>query len=123
MSEIWFRSGEATVLAAEGQVTDAMPEVVIGSVKGPVGTAFATMMGQTVGHTRFFVLRNLNQMVRPATMMTSKVTISGEGYINLFGGVVQAAIGDAIVDCLKDGVCNVGARFCIYLAKHKLIQP
>jgi formaldehyde-activating enzyme involved in methanogenesis len=59
MTEIWFRSGEATVLAAEGQVTDAMPEVVIGSVKGPVGTAFATMMGQAVGHTRFFVIRDL----------------------------------------------------------------
>lgn len=117
MSEIWFRSGEATVLASEGQVTDAMPEVVIGSVKGPVGTAFATMMGQTVGHTRFFVIRNLNQMVRPATMMTSKVTISSEGYINLFGGVVQAAIGDAIVDCLKDGVLpeSAGEELCMII--------
>jgi 5,6,7,8-tetrahydromethanopterin hydro-lyase len=102
--EIWFRAGEATVLAAEGQATDAMPEIVIGSVKGPVGTAFASMMGQSVGHTRFFVIRNLNQMVRPATMMTSKVTISSSAYIELFGGVVQAAIGDAIVDCLKDKV-------------------
>ena len=90
--DIWFRAGEATVLAREGQVTDAMPEVVIGSVKGPVGTAFASMMGQTVGHTRFFVIRNLNQMVRPATMMTSKVTISSAAYVDLFGGVVQAAV-------------------------------
>jgi 5,6,7,8-tetrahydromethanopterin hydro-lyase len=115
MSEIWFRAGEATVLAAEGQVTDAMPEVVIGSVKGPVGTAFASMMGQTVGHTRFFVIRDLNQMVRPATMMTSKVTITNETYINLFGGVVQAAIGDAIVDCLKDGTLppEAGDELCM----------
>jgi formaldehyde-activating enzyme len=102
--EIWFRAGEATVLASEGQATDAMPEVVIGSVKGPVGTAFASMMGQSVGHTRFFVIRDLNQMVRPATMMTSKVTISSAAYVELFGGVVQAAIGDAIVDCLKEKV-------------------
>ena len=28
MQEIWFRTGEATVLAAEGQYTDAMPEVL-----------------------------------------------------------------------------------------------
>lgn len=103
MTDIWFRAGEATVLASEGQVTDAMPEIVIGSVKGPVGTAFASMMGQTIGHTRFFVIRDLNQMVRPATMMTSKVTITNETYIGLFGGVVQAAIGDAIVDCLAEG--------------------
>lgn len=101
--DIWFRTGEATVLAAEGQATDAMPEIVIGSVKGPVGTAFATMMGQAVGHTRFFVIRDLNQMVRPATMMTSKVTITSAAYVDLFGGVVQAALADAIVDCVADG--------------------
>jgi len=99
-----FCAGEATVLAKEGQATDAMPEVVIGSVKGPVGTAFASMMGQSVGHTRFFVIRDLNQMVRPPTMMTSKVTIPNAAYIELFGGVVQAALGDAIVDCLKEKI-------------------
>jgi formaldehyde-activating enzyme len=104
MDTIWFRTGEATVLAKEGQFTDAMPEVVIGSVRGPVGTAFATMMGQAVGHTRFFVIRDLNQMVRPATMMTSKVTIPGAAYVDLFGGVVQGALGDAIVDCVAEGV-------------------
>jgi len=37
MNEIWLRTGEATVLAAEGQFTDAMPEVMIGSIRGPVG--------------------------------------------------------------------------------------
>jgi formaldehyde-activating enzyme len=104
MDTIWFRTGEATVLASHGQFTDAMPEIVIGSVKGPVGTAFASMMGQAIGHTRFFVIRDLNQMVRPAAMMTSKVTIPNAAYVELFGGVVQAAIGDAIIDSVKDGV-------------------
>lgn len=103
MTDIWFRTGEATVLAAEGQATDAMPEVVIGSVRGPVGHAFASMLGQSMGHTRFFVVRDLNQQVRPAAVMTTKVTISGAAYVELFGGVVQAAIGDAIVDCLGEG--------------------
>ena len=50
MSDIWFRTGEATVLAADGQFTDAMPEVLIGSVRGPAGHAFASMMGQAAGH-------------------------------------------------------------------------
>lgn len=104
MSDIWFRTGEATVLAAEGQFTDAMPEVLIGSVRGPAGQAFATMMGQSAGHTRMFVIRDLNQMVRPATMMTTKVTIASAEYVELLGGVVQAAIGDAIVDCLAEGI-------------------
>ncbi|MBS7539411.1 formaldehyde-activating enzyme [Ancylobacter lacus] len=104
MSDIWFRTGEATVLAAEGQYTDAMPEVLIGSVRGPAGHAFAAMMGQVQGHTRMFVVRDLNQMVRPATMMTTKVTIQSAEYVNLLGGVVQGAIGDAIVDCLAEGI-------------------
>jgi formaldehyde-activating enzyme len=104
MSEIWFRTGEATVLAAEGQATDAMPEVVIGSVRGPVGHAFASLMGQVKGHTRMFVVRDLNQAVKPATLMTTKVTIKNMAYADLLGGVVQAAMGDAIVDCLAEDI-------------------
>lgn len=104
MTDIWFKTGEATVLAAEGQATDAMPEVVIGSVKGPVGTAFATMLGQSKGHTRMFAIRDLNQMVRPATMMTSKVTIKSSAYVGLLGGVVQGAIADAVLDSVIAGV-------------------
>ncbi|MEJ0093546.1 MAG: formaldehyde-activating enzyme [Methylocella sp.] len=104
MSEIWLCTGEATVLAAEGQFTDAMPEVMIGNVKGPVGHAFAAMAGQVAGHPRMFVIRDLNQMVRPATMMTTKVTVNSSDYVELLGGVVQAATGDAIVDCLKEGI-------------------
>jgi len=104
MNEIWLRTGEATVLAAEGQFTDAMPEVMIGSIRGPVGHAFAAMAGQAEGHPRMFVIRDLNQMVRPPTMMTTKMTVRSEAYVELLGGVVQAATGDAIVDCVKDGI-------------------
>ncbi|GLK80387.1 formaldehyde-activating enzyme [Methylopila turkensis] len=104
MTNIVFRTGEATVLAAEGQATDAMPEIVIGRVDGPVGHAFAGMLGQTVGHTRMFVVRDLNQQVKPATMMTTKATIHTAEYVDLLGGVVQAATGDAILDSVIEGV-------------------
>ena len=104
MNEIWLRTGEATVLAADGQFTDAMPEVMIGHVKGPVGHAFAAMAGQVAGHPRMFVIRDLNQMVRPATMMTTKMTVRSSEYVELLGGIVQAATGDAIVDLLSEGV-------------------
>jgi formaldehyde-activating enzyme len=104
MSEIWLRAGEATVLAADGQFTDAMPEVMIGDVKGPVGHAFAAMAGQVAGHPRMFVIRDCNQMVRPPTMMTTKMTVRSEAYVELLGGVVQGAIGDAIVDCVAEGL-------------------
>jgi formaldehyde-activating enzyme len=101
---IWLATGEATVLAADGQYTDAMPEVLIGDVKGPVGHAFAGMTGQVAGHPRMFVIRDLNQQVRPATMMTTKMTVKSEAYVELLGGIVQAATGDAIVDCVAEGI-------------------
>jgi formaldehyde-activating enzyme len=99
-----FRVGEATVFASDGQYTDAMPEILIGRTSGPVGQAFANMMGQTAGHTRMFAIRACNQLVRPATMMVPKVTIKDMATAELFGGVVQAATGDAIVDCLAEGI-------------------
>ena len=104
MSGIWLATGEATVLAKDGQYTDAMPEVMIGKVKGPVGHAFAAMAGQVAGHPRMFVIRDLNQQVRPATMMTTKMTVKSEAYVELLGGIVQAATGDAIVDCVAEGI-------------------
>ncbi len=104
MSDIIFKAGEATVFAAEGQYTDAMPEILIGRVDGPVGQAFANMMGQTAGHTRMFAIRACNQMVKPATMMVPKVTIKHMDAVNLLGGVIQAATADAVVDCVAEGV-------------------
>jgi formaldehyde-activating enzyme len=114
---IFFRAGEATVFAREGQFTDAMPEVLIGSVDGPAGQAFANMMGQTAGHTRMFAIRACNQLVRPVTMMVPKVTIKSSAYVNLFGGVVQSAIADAVLDCVIEGVLPKAEvdRICILI--------
>ena len=104
MSDILFKTGEATVFAAEGQYTDAMPEILIGSVNGPVGQAFANLMAQHAGHTSMFAIRACNQMVRPATMMVPKVTIKHMDAINLLGGVVQVATADAVLDSVIEGV-------------------
>ena len=104
MSDIIFKTGEATVFAAEGQYTDAMPEILIGRVDGPVGQAFANMMAQHAGHTSMFAIRACNQMVRPATMMVPKVTIKHMDAINLLGGVVQVATADAVLDSVIEGV-------------------
>jgi len=104
MSDLIFKTGEATVFAAEGQYTDAMPEILIGRVDGPVGQAFANMMAQHAGHTSMFAIRACNQMVRPATMMVPKVTIKHMDAINLLGGVVQVATADAVLDSVIEGV-------------------
>jgi 5,6,7,8-tetrahydromethanopterin hydro-lyase len=99
-----FHAGEATVLAADGQFTDAMPEILIGRVDGPVGQAFANMMAQSKGHTAMFAIRACNQLVRPATITVPKVTLKDSANIDLFGGVVQSATADAVLDCVIEGI-------------------
>ena len=99
-----FHAGEATVFAREGQFTDAMPEILIGRTDGPVGQAFANMMAQSKGHTAMFAIRACNQLVRPATIVVPKVTLKDFANIDLFGGVVQGATADAVVDCLIEGI-------------------
>lgn len=101
---ILFRTGEATVFASDNQGTDAMPEILIGDVKGPAGYAFANLMGQTAGHTRMFAIRACNQQVRPATLIVPKVTMKSGDYINLFAGPVQSAVADAVLDSVTEGV-------------------
>lgn len=99
-----FCAGEATVLAKDGQATDAMPEILIGRTDGPVGQAFANMMAQSKGHTAMFAIRACNQMVRPPTMLVPKVTLKDSVNIDLFGGVVQSAVADAVVDAVAEGL-------------------
>ncbi|MBN8487944.1 MAG: formaldehyde-activating enzyme [Burkholderiales bacterium] len=110
-----FHAGEATVLAADGQFTDAMPEILIGRVDGPVGPAFANMMAQTKGHTAMFAIRACNQLVRPATITVPKVTLKDMANIDLFGGVVQSATADAVIDCVIEGIIpkDVANELCI----------
>jgi len=104
MTDLTLKAGEATVFAADGQSTDAMPEILIGRKDGPVGQAFANMMAQHAGHTSMFAIRACNQMVRPITMMVPKVTIKNSATINLLGGVVQVATADAVLDSVIEGV-------------------
>ena len=99
-----FHAGEATVFAGDGQFTDAMPEVLIGRTDGPVGQAFANMMAQSKGHTAMFAIRACNQLVRPATIIVPKVTLKDVANIDLYGGVVQGATADAVVDCLIEDI-------------------
>jgi len=62
------------------------------------------MMGQVQGHSRIFAILDCNWMVRPPTMMVSKVTMKSGDYVQLFGGVVQAATAKAVVDAVAEGI-------------------
>ena len=104
MSErIGIRVGEALVRGTT-KPTAAEPEIVIGELDGPVGQAFASLLGDQVkGHTRVLALLNGDVAVKPATLMVSKVTVSNPKYTNILMGTVQAAIANGVLDAVREG--------------------
>jgi formaldehyde-activating enzyme len=103
MPKIVLRTGEALVEAEQGW-SAAEPEVIIGELDGPVGTAMATLLGdQTKGHSRVFAILNSDIQVKPATLMVSKVTVKDNRYTNIFMGTVQAAIANGVLDAVRSG--------------------
>lgn len=104
MSErIILRTGEALV-AGGPPGTAAEPEVVIGELDGPVGTALATLTGDQVkGHTRVFAILNTGVQVRPVTLCVSKVTVDNARYTNILMGTVQYAIANGVLDAVRAG--------------------
>lgn len=100
---IILRVGECLVAGGPAG-TAAEPEVAIGELDGPVGTAFATLLGgQVKGHSRVLALLNTDVMVRPATLMVSKVTVNNSRYTNILMGTVQAAIANGVLDAVRSG--------------------
>jgi len=104
MSErIVLRTGEALV-RGRTKPTAAEPEIVIGELDGPLGNAFANLIGDQVkGHTRVFAILNGDVQVRPATIMVSKVTVNKTKYTNILMGTVQAAVANGVLDAVRDG--------------------
>ncbi len=104
MSErIILRTGEALV-AGGPPGTAAEPEIVIGELDGPVGTALATLTGdQASGHSKVFAILNTDIQVRPVTLMVSKVTVKSTRYTNILMGTVQAAIANGVLDAVRAG--------------------
>src|SRR5680860_1054390 len=88
---IVLRVGESLV-AGGPPGTAAEPEVAIGEMDGPFGSAFANLLGDQVkGHSRVLALLNTDVMVRPPTLCVSKVTVNDSRYTNILMGTVQYA--------------------------------
>jgi formaldehyde-activating enzyme len=98
-----MRTGEALVEGDKDYLC-AEPEVVIGELDGPVGTALATLVGDQVkGHTRVFAILNSDVQVKPATLMVSKVTVKDARYTAILMGTVQAGIAHGVLDAVRAG--------------------
>ena len=128
-TRIGLRTGEALV---EGD-TDylcAEPEIAIGELDGPVGTALATLLGDQVkGHTRVFAILNSDMQVRPATLMVSKVTVKDARYTAILMGTVQAGIANGVLDAVRAGdipkerVNDLGIIYSVWLDPNILNVP
>jgi len=100
---IVMRTGESLV-AGGPPFTAAEPEVVIGELDGPVGTAIATLTGnQSAGHSKVFAILDTDIQVRPVTLMVSKVTVKSTAYTNILMGTVQGAIANGVLDAVRAG--------------------
>src|SRR6187455_3789177 len=101
---IIMRTGEALVEGDKDYLC-AEPEIVIGELDGPVGTALATLLGDQVkGHTKVFAILNSDAQVKPATLMVSKVTVADSRYTNILMGTVQAAIANGVLDSVREKI-------------------
>ena len=119
--KIRFCVGESLV-AGGPPGTAAEPEVIIGELDGPVGVAFANQLGdQNNGHSKVLAIMNTDIMVRPATIMVSKVTVKSSKYTNILMGTVQGAIANGVLDCIranvipKEDVNNLGIIVSVWL--------
>ena len=98
-----MKIGEALVAGGPAG-TAAEPEVVIGELDGPFGTAFANLIGdQSKGHSKVLAIMNTDIMVKPATLRVSKVTVKENRYTNILMGTVQAAIANGVLDSVRNG--------------------
>ena len=103
-SDFSMKVGES-LLAGGPPGTAAEPEVIVGDLNGPFGTAFATLLGNQIkGHTKVLALMNTDVMVKPATIMVSKVTVKDDKYTNILMGTVQGAISNGVLDAVREGI-------------------
>ena len=96
-----MRIGEA--LVGEGNEV-AHIDLLIGEKDGPTGIAFANALSQqTQGHSNLLAVLEPNLAVKPATVMTTKVTIKGAKQAVQMFGPAQFGVAKAVADCVGEG--------------------
>lgn len=80
-------------------------DLLIGSKDGPVGVAFAQALAdQKAGHSNLLAVLEPNLMVKPATVMITKVTIKGARQAVQMFGPAQFAVAKAVADSVAEGI-------------------
>lgn len=80
-------------------------DLLIGSKEGPVGVAFANALAdQKMGHSNLLAVLEPNVLVKPATVLITKVTIKGARQAVQMFGPAQYAVAKAVADSVASGV-------------------
>ena len=96
--------GEALVVDGDDNEV-AHIDLLIGDKDGPVGVAFANALAdQKQGHSNLLAVLTPNLMVKPATVMITKVTIKGATQAVQMFGPAQAAVAKAVADSVAEGI-------------------
>ena len=97
-----LRIGEA--LVGEGNEI-AHIDLLIGEKSGPVGAAFAIALAtQSEGHSNLLAVLTPNLVVKPATVLITKVTIKGMKQAVQMFGPAEYAVAKAVADSVASGV-------------------
>ena len=97
-----FYVGEA--LAGDGNEI-AHIDLMIGDKSGPVGATFCNALAdQKQGHSNLLAILEPNLMVKPATVLITKVTIKGAKQAVQMFGPAQYAVAKAVADSVAAGV-------------------
>lgn len=98
--------GEA--LVGEGNEV-AHIDLAIGLKGTPFETAFMSALTQpAMGHTPLLAVLEPNLPCKPSTLMANKVTIKNGTQAVLMFGPAQAAVANAVTDCVAEGVLPKG---------------
>ena len=94
--------GEA--LVGEGNEV-AHIDLIIGDKAGPAGMAFANALStQSQGHSNLLAVLEPNLLVKPVTVMITKVTIKGAKQAVQMFGPAQYAVAKAVADSVDEGI-------------------
>ena len=97
-------TGESLVLLEGGDNEIAHIDLIMGPRGPAVEDAFCnTLCNNKDGFTSLLAVSQPNLMVKPATVMFTKVTIKGAKQAVQMFGPTQAAVGMAVADSVKDG--------------------
>lgn len=97
---------------------------VLGERSGPVGVAFATILGSpSAGHVPFLVVARPGVPVQPPTLFVNKAPLAGPRHERLTWGAAQGGVALGVVRALSDGTLDPERTALLVLVAAVWVDP